>query len=210
VYVENHDEAGNAEHSRRTILVAVNGAPLVGDTRTVAEARCRFAAAMSFLSPGVPLFLMGEEVGAQKAYTYDRFTEEKEDLLGLRAGTGAGLFRCYQDLIAFRRGSSAARTGSCQVVHCDDGGRLLAFLRADQAEEVLVVASLATEPYDRPGYLIQHPDLVGGGWEEVLNTDASVYGGRGVGNRSATLRATDGGLDVVVPASGAVVFRRVP
>ena len=42
------NEAGNAAHSRRTIVVAAGGAPLVGATRTVAEARCRFAAAMAF------------------------------------------------------------------------------------------------------------------------------------------------------------------
>jgi 1,4-alpha-glucan branching enzyme len=149
VYVENHDEAGNAAHSRRTIFAAVGGAALVGATRTVAEARCRFAAAISFLSPGVPLFLMGEEVGAQQGYTYDRFTQQ-EDLSALRAGSGAGLFRCHQDLIAFRRATSAVRTGCCSVVHCDDAGRLLAFLRSDGADESLVVGSLATAPYDRP------------------------------------------------------------
>jgi 1,4-alpha-glucan branching enzyme len=210
VYVENHDEAGNSANSRRTILAAVDGAPLVGATRAVAEARCRFAAAMSFLSPGIPLFLMGEEVGAQQGYTYDRFTEQKEDLTGLRLGTGAGLFRCHQDLIAFRRATSAVRTGAFEVLHCDDGARLIAFLRGAGADEVLVVGSLATTPHDRPGYTIRHPDLAGGGWQEVLNTDAGQYGGNGVGNGGATLRAEDGGLDIVVPASGAVVFRRVP
>jgi 1,4-alpha-glucan branching enzyme len=210
VYVESHDEAGNAERSARTIVVAAGGAPLVGATRAVAEARCRFAAAMSFLSPGTPMFLMGEEVGAATAYTYDRFTEEKEDLVGLRATTGAGLFRCYQELIAFRRSTPAVRTGAIDVLRCDDGGRLLAFLRHDGDSQVLVVGSLATAPYDRPSYTLQHPALGSWGWRECLNTDAVEYGGDGVGNEGRTLRATDGRVDVVVPASGVVVLTRVP
>jgi hypothetical protein len=46
---------------------------------------------MSLLSPATPMFLMGEEVGAQQPYTYDRFAEHKEDLEGLRAGDGDAL-----------------------------------------------------------------------------------------------------------------------
>src|SRR5205807_9776064 len=42
-YNESHDEAGNAGGTQRTILVAVNGASLVGTTRDYAEARCRVA-----------------------------------------------------------------------------------------------------------------------------------------------------------------------
>ena len=209
VYVENHDEAGNAPDTRRTIRVAVNDAPLVGATRAVAEARCRLAAAMTFLSPGVPLFLMGEEVGAQQGYTYDRFVEHKEDLLGLRETSGRGLFRCHADLIRFRLASSAIRIGTIDVLHADDAGRVLAFRRADAADEVVVVGSLATEPYDHPGYTLRHPLLENAKWQECLNTDAVEYGGAGVGNGGAVLRAEGGRLDVVVPASGVVVLRRL-
>jgi len=41
VYHESHDEAGNADGTQRTIMCAVNGAPLFGTTREYAEARCR-------------------------------------------------------------------------------------------------------------------------------------------------------------------------
>ena len=65
VYYELHDEAGNSDGpfydpeytrnveypkthtSHRAIRVAVNDAPLFGDTRRYAEARCRFACALS-------------------------------------------------------------------------------------------------------------------------------------------------------------------
>ncbi len=42
-YHENHDEAGNESNTERTIVTAVNSAPLIGTTRKYAEARSRFA-----------------------------------------------------------------------------------------------------------------------------------------------------------------------
>jgi 1,4-alpha-glucan branching enzyme len=41
-YHESHDEAGNEDQTERTIVTAVNGAPLIDATRTYAEGRCRF------------------------------------------------------------------------------------------------------------------------------------------------------------------------
>jgi len=64
VYHMSHDEAGNSTNSHRTIVDAVNGAALIGETRKFAEARSRFAFGMAALSPATPMFLMGEEVGA--------------------------------------------------------------------------------------------------------------------------------------------------
>src|SRR5690606_28875188 len=52
VYHESHDEAGNAHNSARTLVTAVNGAALVGDTRNVAEARARLVFGLSVFSAG--------------------------------------------------------------------------------------------------------------------------------------------------------------
>jgi len=206
VYSESHDEAGNSPESRRTILAAVDGAALVGETRRVAEARVRFAAGMNLLAPGTPMFLMGEEVGAQKAYTYDRFTENKEDLAGLRRGDGSRLFAFHRDLIRLRLNRPDLRSRAIEIVHVDNAGRLIAFLRGD----VLVVASLAERPYDAPSYRIVHPVLRDGGWRDLFTSDAATYGGANVGNRGATLRADGDRLDVVLPANGFVLLEHVP
>ena len=195
VYVESHDEAGNATASRRTILAAVDGAALVGETRRVAEARTRWAAGISLLSPGTPMFLMGEEVGAQQPYTYDRFAEHKEDLEGLRAGSGASLFRFNADLIRLRLNEPDLRGREIEIVHVNDGGRVIAFRRGD----FLVVGSLRDEPY------AEYRLLVDGAWREILNSDAAIYGGADVGNGGATLR----GMTCALPANGFVVFRRM-
>jgi 1,4-alpha-glucan branching enzyme len=69
---------------------------------------------------GTPMFLMGEEVGAQKPpFTYNRFYEDKEDLLELRATSGADLFRFFSDVIRFRLASPAIRTRNLQLVAAD-------------------------------------------------------------------------------------------
>jgi 1,4-alpha-glucan branching enzyme len=206
VYVESHDEAGNAEHSLRTVLVAVNDAPLVGDTLRFAQARCRFAGGMSMLSAGTPMFLMGEEVGAQKAFTYNRFYEDKEDLLELRATTGAPMFRFYSDVIRFRLAHAAIRHRNLEVVAANDVGRVIAFRRWDDTGDLLVVGSLANTSYD--AYRLVHPSLGDDGWRELFNSDSGDYGGDDVGNRGATLRAAGGVLDLVVPANGFVVLER--
>jgi 1,4-alpha-glucan branching enzyme len=207
VYEESHDEAGNDRGTERTILAAVGGAPLIGSTRRYAEARCRFACAMTMLSAGTPMFLMGEEVGAEKAYTYDKFQENKEDLEGERRTTGAHLFRFYQDVIALRRSGATWRSANIEVLHADDDTRVLAFRRWDADRELLVVGSLNNGAFDQPSYRISHPDLRDGTWVERLNSDAGIYGGAGVGNPNP-LEASGGALEVVLPANGTVVFER--
>ncbi|MEA2219147.1 MAG: 1,4-alpha-glucan branching enzyme [Solirubrobacteraceae bacterium] len=206
VYVESHDEAGAGE-TERTIVAAVDGAPLVGPTRAAAEARVRFVAGMSMLSAGTPMFLMGEEVGAQQKYTYDHFSEHKEDLVALRDGDGAALFAFYAALIALRLDEPALRSRRLEVLHVHDANRVIAFRRAGDAGELLVVGSLNEHPFDAPDYRIDHPAIADGTWRERFNSDATAFGGDGIGN-GATRRAAGGSLGVVVPAMGFVVLER--
>ncbi len=103
VFHESHDEAGNAGGTARTVVVAVDHAPLVGPTRTWAEARSRVCCGLSVLSAGTPMFFMGEETGAQNRYTYNNFLSSREDILGERNGSGKALFRFYQELITLTR-----------------------------------------------------------------------------------------------------------
>lgn len=212
VYPESHDEAGNAEFSERNILIAVNNAPLVGETRWFAEARIRCVTALSLLAAGTPMFLMGDEVGAAKAYTYDHFTENKEDLYGLRAGLGAGLFAAHRDLVGLRLASTAAKSRNLEVLHTNDAGRVIAFRRwSDPAEgagaEMLVVSSLSNAPY--PSYLLGHSSLAGGPWSLRLSTDDPGYHGRGdVAVTAVVAPDGDGVLDLALPAVTTLVFTR--
>ena len=207
VYHESHDEAGNSPGSARTIVLAVDGAPLLGRTRDAAEARCRLVAGLAMLSPGTPMFLMGEEVGAANPYRYEDFLEHREDLAGLRLGLGRRLFRWYQDLVRFRLARAAVRARRVATVHRHEANRVIAFLRGDA--ELLVVASFANRAY-AAGYVLDSAAIPDADWQEVLNSDAAEYGGAGIGNGGPPRRSSGGRVEVVVPACGLVVLEAHP
>ncbi|MEO5356765.1 MAG: alpha-amylase family glycosyl hydrolase [Nitrospirae bacterium YQR-1] len=215
VYHESHDEAGNAENSARTIVVAVNYAPLFGETRRYAEGRCKFAVSMAVLSPGTPMFLFGEEVGAENAYKYDNFYMHKEDIVNMRATYGANLYKYYQDLLTLRKTNREALCSrNIDIVHVHNANRVIAFRRwgfipsrIGENHEYLIVGSLNNSPFDH-GYTISNIRSGDGNWREVLNSDAAVYGGHNVGNYSETIRSSGGTITVVIPANGVVVFRK--
>jgi 1,4-alpha-glucan branching enzyme len=210
VYHENHDEAGNDPNSERTIVTAVNYAPLIGATRKYAEARCRVVFGLSALSAGTPMFLMGEEIGAANYFLYNTFFLNKEDLVGQRTGDGQFLFRFYQDLIGLVTSKPSARSTAIDVIYRHNDNRVIAFTRSSPSPQLLVLASLNDSAFDH-GYVIGTDSwrLPSGGWREIFNSDAAIYRGDNVGNGGATLPVTNGQINAVIPAHGFVVFEKV-
>ncbi len=208
VYNESHDEAGNGRFTDRTINVAVNGAPLTGETRRFAEARCRFAAGVTILSAGVPMFLFGEEVGSQKKFLYGEVLKNREDLEALRHGDGKYLFEYYSRLIRLRLEHPGLRSPNIDVVFVHNVHRLILFHRWGGGEDFIVAASLNNEPFDNPGYLFNAGRIPGGQWREIFNSDAAVFNGNNVGNTGGVVDNSPGWLECVVPANGLVVFKR--
>jgi len=218
VYHTSHDEAGNAGkddprpdfRSHRTIICAVRAQPgdvLTGDTRRYAEARCRFAFGAALLSAGTPMFLFGEEVGAQKDFIFDQVIANREDLVGLRQSTGKFLFAFYSDLIHFRLAHSGLRSRNIDILHVHNVNRVLAFRRWDDKENFLVLASLNNHPFGS-GYVVQNARLPDGSWKQVFNSDSDQYGGWNVGNFGATIPSSGGSFNANIPACGFVVFQR--
>ena len=213
IYHESHDQAGNASyevegrtiHSARTIQVAVDG-HLAGN-RPWAEARCRVAAGLTLLTPGVPMFFMGEEVGAQEPYRYHDWLDHREDLLALKRGEGARLFAFYRDLIGLRRSDAAIRRGAITVVHTHDANRVIAFRRTLGGDDALVVASLNNAPF-ADGYGLESAAIPDGGWREALNSDAAPYGGSSLTNPE-TLWSGGGRLTLRIPANAVIVLQRL-
>jgi len=207
VYAESHDDCGNGSGTARTIVMAVNGAPLLGETRRWAEARVRFAAGMALLSAGAPMFFMGEEIGAQKPYRYDTFLANREDIIGDANGVGANLFAYFKALIRLSIDNPAIRSRNIDVAYSDNDNRVIAFHRWDSDSEYLVVGCLADAAF-ASGYWL-HTDRLGGfGWTEVFNSDGAAYGGSNVGNAGRTVQTVNGAINLVLPAAGLVVFRR--
>jgi len=208
VYHESHDEAGNSGGSMRTLPCAVNGAELTGLTRVYAEARSRVAFGLSLFSAGTPMFFMGEEIGAKKPYKWDTFMANREDLAGEQLGAGANLFRFYQDVIRFSRRHPAVRALAIDIIHVNDDARVIAFTRFAGSDQLLVIASLNNSAF--PAYVVQTDAwrLTDGSWREIFNSDAALYGGFNTGNAGAGLPATNGCIQLVLPANGFVVFEK--
>lgn len=217
VYHTSHDEAGNAGkddprpdfRTHRTIIAAVRAQPsdvLTGDTRRYAEARCRFAFGTAMLSAGTPMFLFGEEVGAQKDFIYDQVLANREDLVGLRQSTGKFLFAFYRDLIQLRLAHPGLRSRNIDVLYSHNANRVLAFRRWDGNENFLVLASLNNHPFGS-GYVVQNARLPDGSWKEVFNSDSDRYGGWNVGNFGSTIHSSNGWFNAVIPSNGFVVFQ---
>jgi 1,4-alpha-glucan branching enzyme len=222
VYSESHDEAGNStgpfvdpawngdegkqSTSHRTLVVASNGAYLSPEVRRFAEARCRFAYGMTVLSAGTPMYLFGEEVGAEKRYKYHGVITQREDYQGMRQDAGKWLYAFYHDVNLFRRSHLGLQSANVDCLHADDEGRVLAFRRWCDREEFLVIGSLRDQPV--AGFELRSERLSDGHWREVFNSDSWVYGGANVGNLGALIRSSSGALRCVLPANGVLVFRR--
>ena len=155
------------------------------------------------------MFLMAEETGAQQPYTFDGFLHNREDILGERTGQGALLFRYYQDVISLSRRLPSIRSHNLYVVHVSNDNRVLVFKRWSALEEVLIFASLNNAAFDH-GYAVQSDQLSipNAAWKEIFNSDAAIYGGLNVGNAGASILASNGQLEVCLPANGLVVFVR--
>jgi len=209
VFHESHDEAGNADGTARTMITAVNYAAIFGATRIAAEARSRVCFGLSLLSAGTTMFFMGEEIGAQRPYTFKNFLASREDLLGERKGNGTALFRFYQDLITLSRRFRCIRSHNIDIIHQSNANRVIAFKRWSGEEEIIIVASLNNRLFAN-GYTIEKDMLAipNAGWKEIFNSDASIYGGQNVGNYGAVVGSFQSRLNVIIPANGFVVFVR--
>ncbi len=146
-------------------------------------ANLRALLAYQWLFPGKKLLFMGGELG-QRA----EWNENGElDWWLLNAGPyHAGTQRCLRDLNQLYRETPALWEGDYegpgfQWIDCaDHENSVLSFVRrpVNPGPEVVVVLNLT--PVARYGYRVGLSR--GGAWQEVLNSDATVYGGSGVGN----------------------------
>jgi hypothetical protein len=199
--------------SRRTLAAALalpSGAPApTPEMRPIAEARCRFAAGMSMLSAGTPLFLMGEEIGAVNDFRFDDFLANREDLHGGRARKGRKLFAFYQDIIRLRLRERAFTSLNIEVVLTHNDDRLIAFRRWKGREEYLVVGTLTDRGFPR-GRLLEGAALMEGSFVEIFNSDLPKYGGDGVSNADTPLASAGGRIRCGCRPAGSWCFAACP
>ena len=146
----------------------------------------KFANLRAYLSfmwtyPGKKLLFMGGEFAQDREWNHD--TGLDWELLDVPEHKGVQTL--LHDLNAAYRGIPALHLGDCDpagfrwVVVEDASSSVFAYLRLGQGTPpVLVVCNFT--PVPQHDYRVGVP--VAGKWTEVLNSDAALYGGSGVGN----------------------------
>ena len=178
-------------------------------------ANLRVLYAYMWTQPGKKLLFMGSEFAQWSEWDHDTSL----DWHLLDAGTShRGIQRLVGDLNRLYRDEPALHeldtdpAGFEWVDANDNVHSVLTYLRkSSTGETVLVACNFTPEP--RHAYRVGVPEP--GRWEEILNTDARIYGGTGHGNlggvETGPLSVPHHGrphsIDIVIPPLGAVVFK---
>lgn len=162
--------------------------------------------------PGKKLLFMGGEFGQRREWDHD----EALDWGALADERHRGLQRWVEDLNRLYRGEPALHqldfdgAGFEWIDAQDADASVLSYLRkARDGTPVLVVANFT--PVPRHNYLVGVPQ--GGFWAERLNSDATLYGGSGVGNHGGvqsvpvSAHGRYQALNLTLPPLGVLVFK---
>jgi 1,4-alpha-glucan branching enzyme len=165
--------------------------------------------------PGKKLLFMGGEFGQRREWNHD----DSLDWWLLVEDAHAGLQRWVEDLNRLLRHEPALyaldfeSAGFEWIDANDNEASVLSYLRKAPGGESLLVVSNFT-PVVREDYLVGVPRA--GHWREVLNSDATLYGGSGVGNQGGAHSvpvAAHGhfqALNLRLPPLGILVLRHEP
>lgn len=171
-----HDEV---VHGKRSLLSKMPG----DDWQKFANLRLLFG--WMYAQPGKKLLFMGEEWGQWHEWQHDHSLNW--DLLKWPAHRGVQ--RWVRDLNTAYRGERALHELDCQPegfewIDCNDSDQsVISLFRKSRGEADRVLFVLNFTPVPRPDYHVGVPTA--GRWIEILNSDAELYGGSGMGNMGA-------------------------
>jgi len=168
--------------------------------------------------PGKKLLFMGCEFGQWNEWNHD----VSLDWHLLKHPLHAGLQQWVRDLNMLYRSEPAlfdldSEQAGFEWVDCNDtASSLVSFLRQSRYDsensrrQTLFVVNFTPVPRGR--YRVGVP--FGGRWKEVLNSDASLYGGSGIGNFGGTnaeeipMHARPFSIEITVPPLACVIFQK--
>jgi 1,4-alpha-glucan branching enzyme len=167
-----HDEV---VHGKGSLLTKMPGDPW----QRMANLRLLYG--YQFGQPGKKLLFMGDEIAQEGEWAHEGSLDWH--LLERPAHQGmlrwvADLNRLYRDQAALHERDADPRGFSWTQPNEADSS-LVSFLRMSASDAPIVVVCNFT-PVPRANVLVGVP--VGGYWQEWLNSDATVYGGSGIGN----------------------------
>jgi 1,4-alpha-glucan branching enzyme len=177
IYVESHDEVGALNNKKRFAQqIAESENPGSPDPSIISvQKRAILGAALTFSSPGIPMFFMGQEFLQAGAWS------ETTALDWSNTNTFSGVVQMHKDVIALRKnvaGTTAGLRGAGLHVNSpvDDSNNILAFSRYDQrgpGDDVMVIANLSGTVWTQSNYEIGFP--TSGVWKVRFSSDWQIY-----------------------------------
>ncbi|KAJ0344950.1 hypothetical protein COL154_013980 [Colletotrichum chrysophilum] len=163
------------EHGKGTLLSKMAG----DDWQKFATLRAFYAFMWGY--PGKKLLFMGQEFAQRREWSEARSLDW--DLLQHKPHSG--MRQVVRDLNYLYRSRPALHARDCEpdgfawLIVDDSENSVFAWLRKAPGENPVAVISNFT-PVPRQGYRVPLPHA--GTWREIINTDATDYGGSGMGN----------------------------
>ena len=198
-----HDEV---VHGKGSMIAKMPG----NDWEKLANLRCYYG--FMWGHPGKKLLFMGCEIAQGHEWNHD----QSLDWDAAQGGGQRGVQTLVRDLNQLYRATPALHRRDCDPsgfswIANDPERSLSAFARYGDEGDAPVIVVCNFTPVQRE-WRIGAPQA--GVWEEVLNTDAAVYGGANRGNQGAVAAqdlAWDGHsqcIDIIVPPLATLMFRR--
>ena len=200
-----HDEVS---HAKGSLL-----AKMPGDDWQK-RANLRLLLGYQYTLPGKKLLFMGDEFGQWREWNSDASLDWH--LLG--DPRHAALRRWVRDLNTQYRAEPALHQLDCRpegfewIDANDAENSVLTFLRRGMARDDMVLVVCNFTPVVRRNYRVGAP--AGGRWEEILNSDATLYGGSGQGNMGGLAAAPIGwhgrphSLNLILPPLAMIALKR--
>ena len=190
-----HDEV---VHGKRSLFNKMPG----DDWQKFANLRAYYGFMWGY--PGKKLLFMGQEFAQRDEWSETRAL----DWPLLRYPPHEGMRRLVRDLNRAYREKPSLHARDCEpdgfewLIADDNDNSVFAWLRKAPGESPVVVISNFT-PVFRENYRVPIPR--DGRWQEILNTDAEIYGGSGKGNMGY-VEASRGVAEIVLPPLATVMF----
>lgn len=193
-----HDEV---VHGKGSIL-----ARMPGDTwQKFASLRAYYG--MMFAHPGKKLLFMGNEFAQGAEWSHERSLDWHQ----LEIPYHAGVQRLVRDLNHVYCDFAALHQRDCEaegfdwIVGGDVQQSVFVWLRRGHDPRDLCIMAANFTPETRQNYTFRVP--LPGRWHEVLNTDAEIYGGSGVGNPDPVETSADGqSLTITIPPLATILL----
>ncbi|MBI2880184.1 MAG: 1,4-alpha-glucan branching protein GlgB [Candidatus Tectomicrobia bacterium] len=166
-----------------------------------------------YAQPGKKLLFMGGEFGQWGEWNHEGSLEWRL----LEYPSHEGVRKWVEDLNRLYRGEPALHELDCDgrgfewIDGSDSEQSILCFLRRGRSSEAGLLVVCNFTPVPRVGYRVGVPR--GGFWRELLNGDALIYGGSGIGNGGGVAadpvqcHGRADSLDLTLPPLAAVFFK---